>query len=297
MHVGMINPAKTTEVATVSTDTVRPLYTFPSKQFRSPEAQYEKEMKLCAKEEVEVGCQEAERSAELVRRFFGDMLQGMHQGTIPEVYTSWLTEDIEWMSCKFIPLLYAVGRKNCMVGYNHALNHFLGGPNSSVIFTIHSVLMLGKDRTRITFKSDITSPSGVPPTIKEMYARVRGNQICEILMMPAGETILPPSPRPKFELPPPSISRPCRHNNWDSVRIKNQIALLRCRICTSQWKIKVPQIKKCNNFTEGTCTRPKCPFLHIYVRKQTRAELEQRYTESYEFPSAHIVSANKAASP
>ena len=267
----------------------RPSYTFPSMQLRSNEEQYRKESSLCAG--TFLSCRdypEAERAREVVKRFFAAFLHGMHEGTIPEVFSEWLTEDIEWMSCKFEPNLYSIGIEKCIIGYNQALHHFLGGPNSTVIFTIHNIEMLSKDRTKITFMSDVNSSTPVLPMMKDFYARVRGNQLSEILMMPIGETLSPfkkespvlVAPVAKFELPPPSISRPCKHNDWDSVRIKNQIVLLRCRICTSQWKIKVAQIKRCNHFPEGVCTRTKCPFLHIHVRKQTRAELEKKLADS-----------------
>eukprot|EP01060_Flectonema_neradi_P014882 TRINITY_DN21567_c0_g1_i1.p1 TRINITY_DN21567_c0_g1~~TRINITY_DN21567_c0_g1_i1.p1 ORF type:complete len:284 (+),score=38.85 TRINITY_DN21567_c0_g1_i1:56-907(+) len=261
---------------------------YPCKPVRSPEAQYQKELNMTIEEPVAASdMAQAEHAKMLCGVFWREFISAMHEGKLPEFFNKWLTDDIEWV-CKR-GKLFSVGIDNCILAYNRALVEFFGGPNSLVTFTLHEVDILSKDRSRLTACSKVDSPGPADPAPVEMqtlyehlHVRFRGDRVCEILIFPVDFKLTPPpspplvSQKPKIELPPPSISRPCRHNNWDSVRIKNQIALLRCRICTSQWKIKVAQIKRCNRFTEGDCSRENCVFLHINMRKQTRAELEQR---------------------
>eukprot|EP01064_Diplonema_japonicum_P021275 TRINITY_DN3080_c0_g1_i5.p1 TRINITY_DN3080_c0_g1~~TRINITY_DN3080_c0_g1_i5.p1 ORF type:complete len:300 (+),score=51.56 TRINITY_DN3080_c0_g1_i5:67-966(+) len=81
-----------------------------------------------------------------------------------------------------------------------------------------------------------------------------------------GNDIQPPSP--------PASDRPCEHNCWDSVRVKRQWCLLRCRVCESQWRLPTGSFVKCQAFS----TKPGCPvgtsctFIHMNARKQTVAE-------------------------
>ena len=256
----------------------RELQTYPSKLIRTPEEQYQREVNMCAQDEIAPeDLQQAERTRTLSGEFFMGFIRSMHEGTIPKLFSEWLTEDAEW-SCMLGLPLYAVGVQKCVILYNEILHNFFGGPNSTVTFTIHKLEMFAKDRCRMTAISNTTTPTVIPPSLKHLHIRIRGNQVSEFLVLPVGKSLIPPPQKPRFELPAPTMVRPCPHNNWDSIRIKNQIALLRCRICTCQWKLKAADAKRCNDFMDGNCT-DSCPKLHINTRKQTRAELEQRIAQ------------------
>eukprot|EP01059_Diplonema_ambulator_P009682 TRINITY_DN1962_c1_g2_i1.p1 TRINITY_DN1962_c1_g2~~TRINITY_DN1962_c1_g2_i1.p1 ORF type:complete len:339 (+),score=71.20 TRINITY_DN1962_c1_g2_i1:1857-2873(+) len=74
-------------------------------------------------------------------------------------------------------------------------------------------------------------------------------------------------------LQPPTTDRPCLHNNWDSVRVKRGYALLRCRTCSSQWKLPSTSVKRCSKYLNKTCTLGTlCTCLHVNSRKQTYEE-------------------------
>ena len=256
---------------------------FLSHPIGNPEERHKKEMKLRVREEIHPSDYlESQQSKNLFKRFFADLLSGMHEGKITEVFTHWLTNDIEW-ECK-IGSIFAVGVDHCIMMYNKALMDFFGGPNSTVTFTVHGIDVLSSDRCKLTVISTVDTSETIPTLYEDFYVRFRGNKVSEILIAPiegfvvCSEFLATLSAKPKLELPPPSITRPCNHNDWDSVRVKNQIGLLRCRVCTAQWKIKVSHIKKCNRYTEGMCNREECSYLHIRMRKQTRAELEQKFS-------------------
>ena len=77
-------------------------------------------------------------------------------------------------------------------------------------------------------------------------------------------------------LPVPTLTRPCSHNNWDSVRVKRKWSLLRCRVCTSQWRLRASDVDRCMPFTKDSCTEASgCKKLHIHLRKQRKVDREK----------------------
>ena len=265
---------------------IQQVLTCPLLLIKRLEEQIKKEISMQTEEEIKPNDQpQAHRTRDLVNNFFRDFLKGINERTVSVVFRNWLAPDIEW-TCKTTGA-YAVGIEHCIDSYNQVLINNFAGLNSAVTFTIHNVIILSTNRIRLTLISSVTAQPNIPPLYEHFYVRVRGEQLSEILITPMSG---PPPQRIAIELPAPTICRPCQHNDWDSVRIKNQIALLRCRICTSQWKIKIAQIKKCNRFLEGSCAREKCPFLHINVRKRTRAELEERFSAMCASQSSSVLS-------
>eukprot|EP01060_Flectonema_neradi_P006169 TRINITY_DN14130_c0_g2_i1.p1 TRINITY_DN14130_c0_g2~~TRINITY_DN14130_c0_g2_i1.p1 ORF type:complete len:189 (+),score=36.30 TRINITY_DN14130_c0_g2_i1:37-567(+) len=87
----------------------------------------------------------------------------------------------------------------------------------------------------------------------------------------------------------------CNHNKWDNLRTKNEVVALRCRACSTQWKVPVDYIRtrKCEKFVK-TCPVENCTYLHIYKYKlpaKTRSKLRQKIAKARELEAA------KAASP
>ncbi|KAJ9461120.1 hypothetical protein DIPPA_02412 [Diplonema papillatum] len=63
---------------------------------------------------------------------------------------------------------------------------------------------------------------------------------------------------------------PCWHNSWDSVRGRSSCTVLRCRECSSVWKLKAAEFQdwRCPDFHHG-CHYPEgqCRRVHIHARK------------------------------
>ncbi|KAJ9443409.1 hypothetical protein DIPPA_32392 [Diplonema papillatum] len=90
-------------------------------------------------------------------------------------------------------------------------------------------------------------------------------------------------------LPPPSIEKPCVHNDWDSVRVKRNHVLLRCRTCAAQWKVESKSIIRCAQFSSSsTCQNgDECPETHVYARKQTKDERQQYLLDKMQADGVH----------
>eukprot|EP00756_Hemistasia_phaeocysticola_P040892 Hpha_TRINITY_DN16889_c1_g2::TRINITY_DN16889_c1_g2_i1::g.148261::m.148261 len=73
---------------------------------------------------------------------------------------------------------------------------------------------------------------------------------------------------------PQTNTAPCSHNMWDSVRIKRGYVILRCRQCSTQWRVEVSQLAttRCQSFDAGTCDESSCEELHIFRRKLKEGE-------------------------
>eukprot|EP00755_Sulcionema_specki_P014886 Sspe_Gene.57898::Locus_31764_Transcript_1_1_Confidence_1.000_Length_587::g.57898::m.57898 len=67
---------------------------------------------------------------------------------------------------------------------------------------------------------------------------------------------------------------PCAHNNWDDVRQRKGVKMLRCRECNILWKWPRgtrrggSAIQRCIPFLNGECLVGKdCPLIHVWRRK------------------------------
>ncbi|KAJ9466595.1 hypothetical protein DIPPA_27072 [Diplonema papillatum] len=71
----------------------------------------------------------------------------------------------------------------------------------------------------------------------------------------------------------PARWRPCEHNDWDSVRLKNVYTLLRCRACSAQWKVRSQALLRCQTFhqTSACPAGEACKLVHVHARKQSKA--------------------------
>ncbi|KAJ9455691.1 hypothetical protein DIPPA_29252 [Diplonema papillatum] len=65
-----------------------------------------------------------------------------------------------------------------------------------------------------------------------------------------------------------SGSKPCRHNEWDNVRIKRGEIMLRCRVCQEQWRAPASR-ERCQNFQRAACADEACELLHVHAHKQS----------------------------
>ena len=259
---------------------------------------------------------EANITNELVRNFFGDFIRGMQFGTIAEAYQKWLHEDIVWDTLEMPLPLFATGKKDCVLAYNIICENVFGGPSSTLTLCLESSHMLAKDRVKMNFNVSIKQKGWTTSMVERrfFYVKLLDGKISHMLVTPGytcqqmyggiDEPCISPVQQPVKavpayaaampseetasscglssesdkvpELPPPTLDRPCNHNDWDSVRIKRQFALLRCRVCSSQWKIKATEVRRCNNFMDGSC-KGDCDLLHVNSRKQTQNERLQKH--------------------
>ncbi|KAJ9437488.1 hypothetical protein DIPPA_34795 [Diplonema papillatum] len=79
---------------------------------------------------------------------------------------------------------------------------------------------------------------------------------------------------------PESEARPCDHNNWDDVRTRNGVKVLRCRVCQKQFKLISKTVPRCAQFLqEGTCEKPVCSQLHVHKKKKPLNERHNEFGE------------------
>eukprot|EP00755_Sulcionema_specki_P021394 Sspe_Gene.74123::Locus_45575_Transcript_1_1_Confidence_1.000_Length_1274::g.74123::m.74123 len=105
-----------------------------------------------------------------------------------------------------------------------------------------------------------------------------------------------PTPPSSSTPSPPSITtvRPCSHNSWDNVRTKRGWAILRCRKCQGQWRIRPADIVRCPNFKGNELDCPHCPegdacdLLHIHFTRVKREQVlkERRKAMGHLKPTA-----------
>ena len=68
-------------------------------------------------------------------------------------------------------------------------------------------------------------------------------------------------------------TKPCTHNSWDNVRIKNGTTTLRCRMCQLQWKTAHQQLPRCGSFlNDPNSCDDDCQLVHVHPFKQNLKE-------------------------
>eukprot|EP01062_Namystynia_karyoxenos_P027397 TRINITY_DN2102_c0_g1_i3.p1 TRINITY_DN2102_c0_g1~~TRINITY_DN2102_c0_g1_i3.p1 ORF type:complete len:423 (+),score=67.93 TRINITY_DN2102_c0_g1_i3:66-1334(+) len=76
--------------------------------------------------------------------------------------------------------------------------------------------------------------------------------------------------------------RPCSHNNWDNVRMKEYVSTLRCRVCQALWRVHCTRRNRCADFDAGQCAvGTQCPSTHINRRKERLDERRERFGEHF----------------
>ena len=85
----------------------------------------------------------------------------------------------------------------------------------------------------------------------------------------------------RLEPLPEWVKRPCEHNDWDDVRQRKGVKMLRCRVCNTQWRWPRGArrgdkgLERCIDFLNDRCKKsgPQCSLLHI---RRQKVSLEDR---------------------
>eukprot|EP01064_Diplonema_japonicum_P032799 TRINITY_DN6267_c0_g3_i1.p1 TRINITY_DN6267_c0_g3~~TRINITY_DN6267_c0_g3_i1.p1 ORF type:complete len:302 (+),score=56.69 TRINITY_DN6267_c0_g3_i1:50-907(+) len=236
---------------------------------------------------------------EVGKQFWREHLSSMHTGRVYECFKAWLAEDVVW-TAEGPPLAgTAKGINQICELYNAMLkttSHGLGKLTFRVLTASYHPKL---DVVRLEVVRSMQLPDKTSDVLRKRFT-IKFNSEMKIVsasITPRGETSIRPvskaclakakeeeeeeeereeeekSSEP-LPLQPPTASRPCLHNNWDPVRVKNKNALLRCRVCSSQWKVLSTEIVRCRKYLSQTgCNKGSlCSSLHVNARKLTYVE-------------------------
>eukprot|EP01064_Diplonema_japonicum_P009751 TRINITY_DN171_c2_g2_i1.p1 TRINITY_DN171_c2_g2~~TRINITY_DN171_c2_g2_i1.p1 ORF type:complete len:270 (+),score=31.07 TRINITY_DN171_c2_g2_i1:195-1004(+) len=246
---------------------------------------------------------QGEEKIEIAKQFFKEYISSMHTGKVRECFEAWMDAEGVWTTERERLTLRSKGVEEAVRKYNTVVDKMMGGPQSTVSFRVNNITYHSKlDVVKLDFVISVLRVNESIPTVEPKRYTIKFNerlQILRIVVSPPDETAITPvkissdvstpisnesstqSDSGSSEscttsplLRSPSRDRPCLHNNWDPVRVKRRHALLRCRVCASQWKIPVSDVTRCYKFVlpSGCSKGSLCTSLHVNARKQTYEE-------------------------
>eukprot|EP01059_Diplonema_ambulator_P022688 TRINITY_DN38008_c0_g1_i1.p1 TRINITY_DN38008_c0_g1~~TRINITY_DN38008_c0_g1_i1.p1 ORF type:complete len:320 (+),score=38.18 TRINITY_DN38008_c0_g1_i1:94-960(+) len=245
-----------------------------------------------------------------VSLFLRGFLDAMERGAVSEYFDRWMHEEVTWVTAPELGIgVSAEGKEGACKLYNVILEKVFGGQKGLVEFELQDIAQTARDEVTVDFSISVPGvkhhrrwiiglKEGLIHSIlakENVVGGIRGPSTIGSSSNDAGERLDldgnasddddrdPPPLLPTSDidvhdisippLPPPTLGRPCDHNQWDSVRVKRNHALLRCRECSAQWKLPADDIQKCPNFAANSCANgPQCEMLHVYTRKQNKAQ-------------------------
>eukprot|EP01064_Diplonema_japonicum_P012182 TRINITY_DN1963_c1_g1_i1.p1 TRINITY_DN1963_c1_g1~~TRINITY_DN1963_c1_g1_i1.p1 ORF type:complete len:294 (+),score=31.84 TRINITY_DN1963_c1_g1_i1:48-884(+) len=218
---------------------------------------------------------------EATKQFWKEHVSSMHTGRVSECYEAWMTGDVVWLTERVGLPLRSQGITEACKLYNIVQDKILGGPQSTVTTRVNRVVHHQKtDLIKLDFVCSILKPNSLSPKVEFRRFTIRWNEdllITRVIVSPTDDSIINPVLEPMVARPESGIqleARPCSHNNWDPVRVKRKHATLRCRTCTSQWKLHVAKVSRCaaHITPKGCPDGSECSLLHINARKLTYEE-------------------------
>eukprot|EP01059_Diplonema_ambulator_P015120 TRINITY_DN2621_c1_g2_i1.p1 TRINITY_DN2621_c1_g2~~TRINITY_DN2621_c1_g2_i1.p1 ORF type:complete len:220 (+),score=52.18 TRINITY_DN2621_c1_g2_i1:87-662(+) len=77
---------------------------------------------------------------------------------------------------------------------------------------------------------------------------------------------------------------PCQHNDWDDVRTRKGIKVLRCRVCHVVWKQRSSGAARCMAYLHGCCpySSAECQLPHVHRRKKPKADFIEITPEQFQ---------------
>ena len=239
---------------------------------------------------------------EVVKHAYLLLFKSMHEGWLAQWVKQFVREDVKLIVAAKLndrsEDRSCIGRDNMVQYYNNVVKYVWGGPNNNVKWTVDSIVPLTPSCIAARFSQTITR-DGVSKNVRRTFtAHVDGIEVAEIIISPVdpSEDMDPEILACRDCIPPrvmkdpiseeeketdeqkasasamPSLTCPCNHNDWDSVRVKRGWCLLRCRTCTLQWRIKASDVDRCVPFITSGCNATECSKFHIHLRKQRQGE-------------------------
>eukprot|EP01059_Diplonema_ambulator_P036868 TRINITY_DN9453_c0_g1_i1.p1 TRINITY_DN9453_c0_g1~~TRINITY_DN9453_c0_g1_i1.p1 ORF type:complete len:320 (+),score=63.56 TRINITY_DN9453_c0_g1_i1:525-1484(+) len=224
------------------------------------------------------------------------LFKAMHEGWFSQWVECYFTDDClltvsgklddpsEDRSC--------VGKQNLVLYYNNVLEKVWGGSCATVNWTVDDIQVKGP-KVETLFTMNIVRETGVASTKRRMFTLGLNDEQSHLSTLRVSAAVaeddmdeelvccrccVPPAVPTPQEVEEskallPFLFDPCHHNTWDSIRVKRKWCLLRCRTCRKQWRLIASSISRCIPFITSGCTLgPKCPKLHIFLRKQRSNE-------------------------
>eukprot|EP01064_Diplonema_japonicum_P036600 TRINITY_DN829_c0_g3_i1.p1 TRINITY_DN829_c0_g3~~TRINITY_DN829_c0_g3_i1.p1 ORF type:complete len:305 (+),score=41.36 TRINITY_DN829_c0_g3_i1:43-915(+) len=200
-------------------------------------------------------------------------LDAMHTGSISEFYDKYVAPKAVWETRRLIVNERVTGKEGWIRHYNNVLALSWGGEGTRAEFSIiaHRV-DLQENSSTLTVDLTLLLNDGrtLPPRRREItWAYNETGKLRLYFVCPADSMHVPTRPA--------SYERPCHHNSWDSVRVKRNWCLLRCRYCQSQWRLAPGSFSRCTKYTskDGCSLASNCPNIHLNVKKLTAMERRQ----------------------
>eukprot|EP01064_Diplonema_japonicum_P000254 TRINITY_DN1018_c0_g6_i1.p1 TRINITY_DN1018_c0_g6~~TRINITY_DN1018_c0_g6_i1.p1 ORF type:complete len:227 (+),score=48.58 TRINITY_DN1018_c0_g6_i1:1-681(+) len=218
-----------------------------------------------------------------MKQFWKEYISAMHTGRVAECFDAWMDEDVVWTTdCV---AYQAKGIMEVCKLYNQVQERVMGGRDSTVSMRVNDMTYHPKtDSVKIDFISSIRFPGVFVPKVEALRFNIKTTEKMKILKVVVNHiqsTIDPvhgdndeakEEEQQQQQQQHLQQQRPCLHNNWDTVRVKRGFALLRCRVCSLQWKLN--KVVRCSSYTspEGCPKGTGCPLLHVNMRKLTSEE-------------------------
>eukprot|EP01064_Diplonema_japonicum_P028171 TRINITY_DN4263_c5_g1_i1.p1 TRINITY_DN4263_c5_g1~~TRINITY_DN4263_c5_g1_i1.p1 ORF type:complete len:280 (+),score=29.20 TRINITY_DN4263_c5_g1_i1:23-841(+) len=231
---------------------------------------------------------------DIIKSCLNALFTAIHEGWFAQWAECWFAEDCvltvsgklhdpsEDRSC--------VGKDNLVKYYNNVLEKVWGGTAATVNCTVVSIQIDGF-KVEAILKMNIIRESGIVTTKNRLHTLVINGSHMQTLRVssitPSDDMdeeliccrcCVPPAVPTPNEIEEskqlmPYLFDPCKHNTWDSIRVKRKWCLLRCRSCRKQWRLLAVDINRCVPFiTSGCDLGTKCDKLHIFLRKQRQSE-------------------------
>eukprot|EP01064_Diplonema_japonicum_P036601 TRINITY_DN829_c0_g4_i2.p1 TRINITY_DN829_c0_g4~~TRINITY_DN829_c0_g4_i2.p1 ORF type:complete len:301 (+),score=50.51 TRINITY_DN829_c0_g4_i2:62-964(+) len=197
-------------------------------------------------------------------------MDAMQEGTVADFYDSYVAPKAVWESKRLIVNERVQGKEGWLQHYNNVLAVSWGGEGVTTEFALlrHDANPEENSNTMLLeLKLLLNDGTTLPPRRREVtWAYNETGKLRLYFVCPADSVNVPTSPA--------SYERPCHHNSWDSVRVKRNWCLLRCRYCQSQWRLAPGSFSKCTKYTSkaGCSLASNCPNIHLNVKKLTAME-------------------------
>eukprot|EP01064_Diplonema_japonicum_P022503 TRINITY_DN323_c0_g1_i1.p1 TRINITY_DN323_c0_g1~~TRINITY_DN323_c0_g1_i1.p1 ORF type:complete len:251 (+),score=51.84 TRINITY_DN323_c0_g1_i1:23-754(+) len=226
----------------------------------------------------------------------------MEEGTVAEWVCKYLSPDI--VVCDYVSrsgLKVARGHDGVCMYYNKVLERSWGG-DCKLTWGLEGATAVGPDQVKVIFNlSLVPMPLGHVARQVWHFRLDAVNRVSEIVVAPVVVDLPVHCPSSRRGSASTTVSTsgssgasasPCHHNSWENVRIKRGWAVLRCRECSTQWRLRPSEIDRCPEFGKEIGRRcshgDACSRLHIhFTRLKREMVLKQRQVVKHQHIQHH----------